>query len=198
MYTAMLIYIVSLIIWMIPPIRQYKGNYFYFFITLAIMDPLSLIFLKTFKIMSYNFYAFASLIVILSLLEKETIKRYLLLEIIGLISIGGIILTKLFDARIILIIESLIISFIVLTKMVSYFTNYQRFNPFHIVLLFYVLSLATKYLFFVIFGKGGYMYFFITNAFEFIFAIYFSIVKGHDTKDESSGKPIYYSEPQTQ
>ncbi|MDH7603895.1 MAG: hypothetical protein QHH13_03260, partial [Melioribacter sp.] len=73
-----ILFYTSIIVWLFPPIRNYKRKYFLYFVFLAISDPVSLLLRKVglnSKYISFIFIIFC-FCYLLSILDKSEVRRY--------------------------------------------------------------------------------------------------------------------------
>lgn len=172
----------SLLAWILPPFRQYKGDYFYLFLVFALLDPLTLI---VSKLVGFNYYiyVFGTGIVIFSLIKKHSLKSSLMLTFLFLI-IAAVYITKSIDPRFLIILEHFIIIYLILLRTINSYMKFQKVQQFHIVLLVYFLSLVIKFFFIILNKTSGILFFYSTTFFEIFIAIYFFIVRAEE-KDKS-------------
>ena len=65
----------SVLVWLLPPIRQKKTFFFYYFLVLAIADVTSVLLIKFFQISSYDFYIIVSFCLFIALQEIKYLKK---------------------------------------------------------------------------------------------------------------------------
>ena len=61
----------NVFIWLIPPFRQYRTKFFYFFLILGLTDPVIFIFWRLFEISPRIIYPLSALFLILTLLKYD-------------------------------------------------------------------------------------------------------------------------------
>lgn len=175
-----ILYYLNSFIWLFPPVRQYKGRYFYFFLVLALLDPAALLAYKCMGIPFYSIYTFGGFLCLVSLAGIGGTKNYIYSAAIFLLLVLN--LTNPFNLRILVMIENIIIIYFVLIITIQFYNIHQRFSHFHLVLLFYEATIITKFLFLLLTIKTGAIYFYVTSFFDIFAAIYFCIVKGSENK----------------
>ena len=180
LFSKILLYI-SIIIWLIPPVRQFRTKYFFFFLILALIDPISFIYrFLIIKTIPFGFYIFANFLLLISLLDITTIKKNDFLFIaIGLILIGIIIFANFTNNQslIILLAFQFLILSVILKKFIVNYVFDKKINFFLLVLIFYFLTIITKF-FNVLTGfADATAFFLITSIAQVIFGLYFSIVR---------------------
>lgn len=180
MTVVKVIYYLSLVIWLIPPVRQFRGDYFYFFLILALLDPAASLLYRGMDVPYFSTYTFGGFLVMMSLTGINKKNAYIYLPAFLLLLYLNV--AHPFNLRILIIIEYLVVAFIIQKRAIQHFFTWQKFYPFHLVLLFYVITVITKFMFLLLNIKGGDIYFYITSFFEIIIAIYFCIVKGEEKK----------------
>jgi hypothetical protein len=171
----------SIVLWLIPPIRQYKTNYFFFFLILALIDPIVMLYSK---ITPYNvplsFYIFTNSLLFISIIDKDSLKRNWFLIISGLIVLTGLVIFANFSNNqsfIILIAIQFLILSTILKKFIVNFALNKTVNLFQLVLIFYLLTIITKFLNLLTSFADATAFFIITTIAQIIFGFYFSIVR---------------------
>lgn len=202
-----IIYYLSSIIWLLPPIRQYGGRYFYFFLFLAITDPLVLLF-RTLLGQSSNNIVFPIIFVLLflSLLNKEDFKNHktpIIIFIIGslfyffitlftFLSIHYEFLEGLTSNYLIIhsseisslsIIIAWVTFFFIILVRFNYDLSQNKFlNIFHIIFLFYILTNIIKMLNVLLGYTDAAALFIITTIIQIFFGLCFSIFRDDNPK----------------
>lgn len=182
--TQILIYI-SVIIWLFPPIRQYRTKLFPFFLVLALMDPITLGYFELFnKTIPFGFYLITTYLLFLLILGIESIKKnYFILGIVGFVFLGIIIFAEFTTTQSIIILlafQFLIIS-ITLKKFIVIFSFERRIDLFYLVLSFYFLTNITKFFNLLTGFADATAFFIITTIAQIIFGFYFSIVRENNS-----------------
>ncbi|MEW6508778.1 MAG: hypothetical protein AB1432_13645 [Bacteroidota bacterium] len=174
----------SIVLWLIPPIRQYKTNYFFFFLILAFIDPLVILYSKiTFQNVPLSFYIFTNFLLFISLLDTSSIKRNWFLVFSGLVVLIGIVIYSNFttsQSLIILIAIQFLILTAILKKFIVNFALNKKINLFHLVLILYILTIITKFFNVLTSFSDATAFFIITTIAQIIFGFYFSIVRGNN------------------
>ena len=192
-----ILFYLSLIIWLFPPLRHYKKKFFYFFLILALADPFALIYRAIFLKPAPQLYNYLlSYALILSLLEFRTIikHKYFFLIVLLLLFIISFPYNFIFqiDSSLYLSLNfmqtmnfylsvfllSQIIIFIILLKLsIVKYVSTTKFNVFYFVLVFYQLTVVLKFFNFLVgFADAG-AFFVITTIAQNIFGLFFSIVR---------------------
>ncbi len=171
----------SVLIWLFPPIRQYRTNFFVFFLILAIIDPISFLYRYLFaETITFGFYIYANFLLLMSLLDISTIKKNIFLfGSMGLILLGIIIFSNFTNNQslIILLAFQFLILAVILKKFIVNYVFDKRINLFYVILVFYLLTIITKF-FNVLTGfADATAFFLITSIAQIIFGLFFSIVR---------------------
>ncbi len=180
LFSKILLYI-SIVIWLIPPWRQFQTKYFIFFLILALIDPISFIYRYIIiKTIPFEFYIFANYLLLISLLESTTIKKNGFLFIVtGLTLIGIIIFANFTNNQSLIFL--LAFQFLMLATILKRFiVNYafeKRVNVFNLILIFYFLTIITKFFNLLTGFADAIAFFIITSIAQVIFGLYFSIVR---------------------
>ena len=169
-----IIFFISISIWLFTPFRQYKNRYFLYFLILAILDPLVLIIQLFGSIQPSRIYLIGVLFQIISLLNfRKTINYKIILLLIIITNIWFSFNFGILAINLCLILENLIVLTIFLK--ISILNTYEnmQINSFYVVIIFYLISIITKFLVGITDLKFGVPYFYLTSAFEIIIGIFF-------------------------
>lgn len=180
LFSKILLY-TSIVIWLIPPIRQYGNVFFSFFLILALLDPIALLFRYLFlSTIPFEFYIFANFLLLISIVDRSKIKS----NVFFFIAIGFFLLVIILFANfsnnqsiIILLSFQFLILSVVLKKFIVNYAFDKSINVFQLMLIFYFLTNITKF-FNVLTGfADATAFFIITTIAQIIFGLYFSIVR---------------------
>ncbi len=175
----------SIIVWLIPPFRQFRKSKFYFFLILALMDPIALIYFEIFKnAISFNYYIIGCYLLLPSILWKKNSSKFNYAMIfVGLcLAVLSFILNFKIEEGLLLII---FIQFVILLTflkifVVEYATN-SKFNFFYLALVFYTLTSISKFFIVLIGLADATAFFHITTIAQILFGFYFSIYREDKT-----------------
>ncbi len=179
-------YYSSIIIWLIPPIRQYKNRYFFFFLFLALADPIVLISNNVFHqdFITKIIYSSTSYLMIISLLKWQSVRKYSLLIVITLlvlILLNILITSSNFYFAIVASCFSIIILMLLKNFIVSY-ADQRKIDLFVLMLLFYLSTMILKVFNFLIGFADATAFFYITTIFQILFGLFFSIFRENNPK----------------
>lgn len=170
----------AILFWLFPPIRQYRGSYFYFFLTLALQDPVTQL-LGFAALISPNIvYSFGLLFLLMTLVNKKTLKKLYPVWLVMFLLLLIYYYHRIFDARYIVLAEMLMLVYLTMKRTIKDYMGRQQMHIPHIVLLLYTVSLFAKFMFYVLFKGSGYLYFYLTTVFENFVAIYFTCIRLDD------------------
>lgn len=168
----------GILVWFLPPFRQVRSPYFYFFYVLALMDPVAIL-LKHILPLSVNVeFVLGPCFIIISLITMSSNKKVFFINSI-LVSTTAILL-KIFlpdYTNFISVILMLVIFLLILKRTTQYIAYHTTFNLFHIALLIYMGSNVIKFIIFSADIFGGLPFFFLTNLFQIFFGIFFVIFR---------------------
>lgn len=163
---------------MLPPFRQYKGKYFFYFLVLSVSDIINFTFLITLGINPLDIHIIFSLLLLISIQPKEYLVRYiylfLLLFVLGLSLI--FYLPNYNDILFIVLIHSFIL-FLFIKDAVLYTNIYKEINIFSFILILYESTIIMKFIILLSGLKTSVEYFYITSAFEIIIALFFTVFR---------------------
>jgi len=169
--------------WIFPAIRQYKTDLFWYFLVLAVEDPLAILFkwIKLFEIYdSYLVWAFI-LIIVLFWSSRKKISMKIMVLIFFLIL--GITIGASRNVQYgTLALFHLAILFFFLKRSIRFIAENGKANLFHLSLLLYETTIILKMLAQLTDAQTGTAFFHITTIFEMMIAIFFSIFKEDDKR----------------
>lgn len=174
-----ILFYISIVVWLFPPIRQWKTKYFYFFLILALADPISL-FIKNFiYIHIYFYFPFVSLLLFLSIYKKEKLNEKYHFTVTITATLLTFILTLLLEqSQLTVGILHFLIVFLFLKEFIIRFSFKSELDIFLLMLIFYEFTTILKYLNVALGFTNATAYFFITTIFQISFGLFFAIVKG--------------------
>ena len=169
----------SIIIWLIIPFRQLGNKYFYYFLFLAIMDPISIFFRWILNSPTNYFYIPLSFLALISLLGTNTLKKYRILIIILILIVFIMNFSYIISIRFFLFmsITHLLILFYFLKDFIVGFFKSKIFDIFLMLLIFYELTIVTKNLNLISGFADAHFYFFITSILEILIGLFFCFFK---------------------
>lgn len=172
---------ISIVAWLFPPIKQYKQSLFSFFLILALTDPVAIILGKILEFPPHLFYNFSCVILLFSLnnfkdINKKSVFLIILLLIIGFASSQSP--SKFTFYYIILINFIILVKFLIRTLL--FVMKNSMINVFHMILILYQTTIILKVLSVVENFSSGVYYFALTNIFQIVIAIFFTIFNESD------------------
>ena len=171
-----------MVFWILPLFRQYKQDYFYFFLVIAITDPIAGICYYLNIISITIVHSVSSLLLFYSvdiankkLLENRTF------NLILFVSFCFILLTGIDRYLIIAILHTFIlVKFIKISAIKMH--NSGKLNLFYIFLILFELSIVVKMSFSITRTELGVLYYNITLAFGMLIAIFFTFYREDNPK----------------
>jgi hypothetical protein len=176
-----ILYYLSLFIWLFPPIRQYKKRLFFFFLVLAVTDPIVFVFQTILhNALPQLFSLFVSYCLLVCLLEKSTIKKYkywiivlaIILLVVSFIYMlpMNIYLSVLFSVQILI--------FIVIMKIfILEYVAKGKLSIFYLMLVLYQLTMLLKFYNYLAGFTDAGAFFVITTIAQNFFGLFFSFVR---------------------
>jgi hypothetical protein len=174
--TRLIIYF-NILLWLLPPLKQFKGGYFIYFIILAITDPIAQLIYILFKINPNYLYAPSSAVLLLSALyyinkpkRKIIISYFTFLTIITTI----ILLFRNIKLEMILMIfiHISVCLFFIYRFMEKYF-NRNILYVYLLVLIFYEFTVVMKLFVYLFDIQSGLTFLYSTDFLEFFICFYF-------------------------
>ena len=167
---------ISILIWLLPPIRQFRGGYFFFFLILAISDPLNLIITEFSNIHPLYLHLIISVLLVFSLYNFQFFKKN---WIIALIITAFLSIIFFFSLQVIIItmaIIHLILIAIFLNRATIYLQNFQIINLFFLILILYEASIISKVMVLLFNFSIGRIYYDLTSFFQILVGLYFTFL----------------------
>ncbi len=165
---------ISVFFWLLPPFRQFKGRFFYYFLIMALSDPITIFCFEVLKLSVNTIHSIAGLFLILSILFiEEGIKKKFILTLL----ISGFILGMFYlPNHLYLLVAIHIVIFLMLLK-IAIVPIYQKniINIFYFALLFYELSIVLNLSLIMGGSNIKMLLFYMTLSFQVLMAIFFTI-----------------------
>lgn len=174
--TQLIIY-ASILFWLFPVIRHYKGNYFIYFLILALSDPLAIACVAVFKIQPTVIHAIAAICLFYSIdtVRHEFIRLWML-NLIIIITFIILLLLQSIPLFLILIFHFLVL-YVFIKKLMIKLYQFGELNWFYMVLIFYEITALVKLIVLISGAEIGIVYYFLTVTFQFLIAIFFTIFR---------------------
>lgn len=158
-----------------PPFRQFKGRFFYYFLIMALSDPINIFCVEVIGAPLYSVHSIAGLLLIFSIIffsGSFKNKITLILPITFAFILGMIYLNNL-----LYLLSAIHILICLILLKIAIMPIYQKniINIFNFSLLFYELSIVLNLT--VIMGASNIkiLLFFMTLSFQILMAIFFTI-----------------------
>ncbi len=167
----------SIFFWLFPVYRQYKGNYFLFFLILALSDPMVMLSVAVLKVQPTLIHSIAGIFLLYSIdTVKQEFERLWLLNLMIVVTFI-IALLLLSNLLILVLILHFLILIVFIKKLMLKLHQLSEFNWFYLVLIFYEITVILKVIVFISGTEIGILYFYLTLAFQFLIAIFFTIFR---------------------
>lgn len=166
--------IISLLIWFIIPILHWRRKFFFYFLVLGLTDVTSIILTYYFGKIVFYPYVLTSFLLIVSLQDRSFVYRfkyYIVAISVCIIYFGGEHSPPF--SEVVLLSLHIIILIRILYLFVIDVGNNLRLNLFYVFLLFYEITVISKFLNILFNLVDGAMYFNITTAFEIFIGLFF-------------------------
>lgn len=176
MSVPLLIVIVSIFVWIFPPLTNRKSRYFFFFAIMALSDPVRLLLLYTLKLNPVKLSATIVLLLLSSLVTKKNLRNIL----IGLSAVVTLLFVSINVPRNILLDSSCLVHFFIIYVIIDSFI--RQFNENHSVNLFLILLITyefiaiLKYIAAILSYEEGAISFYLATFIQIFFGILFSFV----------------------
>jgi hypothetical protein len=179
------ILIYSFIFWIYPVVRQRKSTLSYFFVVIALSDPIALI---GRSVIDAQFTYVTTIILWLSanyiFLKNKLNFRWFVLFIVlsSLITISIFLFLNTIFLQVILALVLVQILLLLLKRFAENCIKINSINGFYVILIFYTLTLLLKILILIFGVKDASSYFYSTTIFQILFGLFFSIFREDDTR----------------
>lgn len=175
--------LISVIAWAMPMIRQANSKLFYFFYIIALMDPLGIIF-SYFKVTySNNSIAFLDILIFFSL-KYIVVNKKIFYTSVSFLTAFYIYL--LFTPPIYMIYSIILSTIFILVVFLMHTLRFvaatSMINIFHLMLLFYEVTIIAKVILLLNYSETAFIYFIATSLFQVLIAIWFTIFKEDNPK----------------
>jgi len=181
--TLILIY-TSIVLWIFPIIKQYKTEYFLFFLILAIADPVKMLLYLFFHLGSPRFSCVTALFLITSLVPRIRTKQILFAVSLLAFTISLLFKMDVTVMRIISCMFHIIILGIIIFGLLTRFVINERLNLFLCLLILYESLNVMKYLAYLSSYDTGIFSWYVGGATQYLFALLFTFIN-INTKDFS-------------
>lgn len=169
---------VNTLAFLIIPFRQYKGRYFYYFLVLALGNPLLIFNSMAIHLDSLEIVCILSLLSVISLIQPATLKKsYKLIAAGAILVIGLLYFSDEQESQFISIILHIIILLIFFKEMLLFYKDTLKFRTGHSVLILYEVLLILNFFTFLNNPNTGIYFHYISAAFEVFLALFFIIYK---------------------
>ncbi len=176
MQNYIIVIYISMVLWLLPPIKNYKTNFFIYFLALAVCDPIGAVF-STHHILEPSLtgllFSFIILVSLRNITDKSklfdaTLAIVFIFMILSFISLRGL-------GYGLVIVVHILIFFTILKRALTYIAQTGAVNIFYFVLLFYEATIVMKYFVIIFDLNEGVLQFAITTTFQLMFAIFFAL-----------------------
>lgn len=182
MIIAKLISYLSTFVWIFPPLRQFRGRFFYYFLILAITDPVS----KTFHYFrlewSIPLFLLFSAGLLLSLPGQTRYLRLPYLIPALILYIAAVYFLQIPDLIILMGILHLMIIFVLFKYTINYVFKNGMIQLFHLLLLTYEVSMLLKFINVIFELHAGVVTFNFITGFQVILGILFCFIREESPK----------------
>lgn len=170
MMSQIIIYI-SIILWLLPLIKNFRKEYFLFFLGIAIQDPGNILFFYVFKFDPNYWGMFCQLFIICTFRQSNRKIKRLDPFIIGIVVVLVIIS---FPSNLIFLILNIVILVKVTVNIIEELKNRGYLNGFIVMISFYLLNLVLKTLFVSTQSLHRETYYIYSSISMFAFALFFT------------------------
>lgn len=178
------LWIVSILIWIVPPVRQFKNRYFYFFLVLSLSGIISYFLRKVFFSTSNFPFLLSAFLQIVALQNTSFRKRYnrYQLPIMFLFLVAVVIINnRMFELYMITFLH-VIILFYIISHFFYHNIRSKELNLFFIVLVLYQTLSVFKFINVVVLVYDSAFFFIVTFSFQILIGLFFCFVRPDNPK----------------
>ena len=169
---------INTLAYLLPPFRQIGGKYFPFFLVLAFGNPLALLLAERFHYNPINTICIISFLSLLAVLSTIQVKKYMLLILTLTISLICILIAgNMKLVQIVTIFITLFVLSFFIKQAATYYRDQYSLHLGFFILSLYELGLILKLYLALSNIRFGMAYFYLTDIFEMLIAIFFTIYK---------------------
>lgn len=178
-----------MVIFAIIPIRQFGGNYFYYFLFLAIEDPLSTLLIKSLHFHQLKIHVLFSFIVLYAIVKQKEINKSILyfipISVIYLFASSYADVSSIETQKLLRMIVGITHCFIllVIVKRVVFDIKVKiTLNLFLFVLALYESITVFKFIMAILELSRGLLFFFLSAGFQVLLALFFILFRDDNPK----------------
>lgn len=175
MFIAKVVVYISIFFWLLPPIRQFRQRYFYYFLVLALADPLALVCANFLHCSPHLIHPISGFILVYTIdYSLDRLKNNWILHSLFLIGfIIGLIFIENLLYLVLLLHLIIALKFIYITITEAY--NENILNIFHLALIFYELSVVINLSVYLSGSEIKVIIYYMTLFFQILLALFFCI-----------------------
>ncbi len=181
-YIKILVFICT-IVWLFTPLRQFKTRYFWFFLALALTDPISLILGRSFHLVLGQFYVPFSILYLFIVMDFRKISFKKIAFSLIVIGLGIISFIQYWEySQIFILVVLLMVLILLIKNSFEFVIEKGSINIFHIILVFYQTLNVLKFFSMISYFSTGIWFFFLSNILQIFIGIFFLIYREDNSK----------------
>jgi hypothetical protein len=182
MYYMVLVFI-SCLVWLFTPIRQFKTRYFWFFLTLALADPFSLVVGRSFHLVLAQLYVPTTILCFFAVIDYKRISVYNSLFYLIIVVLGYFSFIQFWEYSLLYITVMLFLVLILFAKQSFQFVIEKgSINVFHVVLVFYQAMNVLKFFYLIQYFSTGLWFYYISSVLQIFIGIFFALYREDNPK----------------
>ncbi|MCX6169142.1 MAG: hypothetical protein NTX65_07380 [Ignavibacteriales bacterium] len=177
------LFFTSIIVWLLPPFKQFKGKYFLYFLILAFMDPINLLFFFVLKSpLQSQISILLDYCLLLSLIEKKLLRKYWIwvLLITPALFSPTILHLKGNEITLVRILLEVGITLIILKNLITNYVSTGRLSLFLVVFLSFEFTNIAKFSNLLFGFADAFAFYILTTIVQIIFGLFFSVYTESD------------------
>jgi hypothetical protein len=176
----LLLNLIGMLVWLLPPLRQYGTRFFIFFLVIGFADIAGSLYGKYIDPGSnLVVYILVAAVAYTSIQRKEHIKKFFFYYAAAALIAVGIFLRfpAVLTGSVLILIFNFLIIITLFKDLLNEFFNLKTLNVFLALLLFYEFTTVTKLATLITGNQNNYFYFSTTTAIQILLGLFFSIFR---------------------
>lgn len=181
MNAVLIIQYISMVIWSLPPLRQHKGNFFYYFLFVSLADPLLFVIYPRMRLIPSNlYYVFSLLAALTSIIAVDNKIRWkVVMPVYIAVTALGLSIPN-WDISYIIVVLLVIVIYYSIRYIIIFAAKKRYVSLFHFLFLIYNSSLLLKTISAMVDPVMGATYYYSTTIFDIMLGVLFCIFREED------------------
>lgn len=179
----LILYFISVIVWLFPPIRQYKTRFFWFFLTLAFMDPVTVVLGRSFGIVLGKLYVPFIILCFFTVIDYKKISKPTIALFLVILVLGYFSFVNFWEySPYFMTVMQLLILIVLIKHSFAFVMEKGSINIFHVLLVFYQTMNVLKFFGLINYFVTGFWFFYLTTILQIFLGIFFALYREDNQK----------------